>query len=220
MVASLILRRAATALRTPSTPLPTLASRTAPRYPVSASRIAFPTRFYATPSDRKPGQGADEAAPKDPTEPGSSQAGSSDAKAEAPRAPPRGGSAFDVDTSAPEHAARTQASLTEQLVDADSAGAASQATGDSATGASGDVATTPGQSGAGGQGRTGAKAKAKSMSSIERRRQHTTRALGAAVLAALGFAGWELGRDWDTEKEWLRHREVSVFFFERRLAWR
>ncbi|KAJ1019449.1 hypothetical protein NDA16_004566 [Ustilago loliicola] len=55
----------------------------------------------------------------------------------------------------------------------------------------------------GNKGSTGAKAKtgARSMSSIERRRQHTVRILSALILAGSTLTLYNLGREWDNELE-------------------
>ncbi|KAI3476131.1 hypothetical protein L1887_62350 [Cichorium endivia] len=63
---------------------------------------------------------------------------------------------------------------------------------------------------AGKSGSTGAKAKtgARSMSSIERRRQQTVRLFGGLVLAGASLVAYNLGRPWDNEAEAERFKDA------------
>ncbi|PWN53050.1 NIF-domain-containing protein [Violaceomyces palustris] len=50
----------------------------------------------------------------------------------------------------------------------------------------------------------------RSMSSIEKRRQNTSRLFGLALLSGLGFATYNLGRDWDDKAEWERFKDSPL----------
>lgn len=153
----------------------------ASRAQIMPSVIATPlsVRFLATPSSSsKP----------PPPSPSGSPASSKPAKAEStddaqsqpqpqPPAEPelarKGSSLFDIDTSA--------TPLASQLIEAEEAASRSDA----------------------GKGSTRAKAKtgARSMSSIERRRQNTVRILTGFVLIGAGLSAYKLGRPWESSAE-------------------
>ncbi|CBQ70754.1 related to TIM50-mitochondrial inner membrane import translocase subunit [Sporisorium reilianum SRZ2] len=147
--------------------------------------VAAPSsvRFLATPpsSSSKSKHSPPAAQPDASTsEPSSSENASSTPAQQQPAEPelnPRKGSSlFDIDTSA--------SPISSQLIEADESA--------SSTGGAGAKS-----------GSTGAKAKtgARSMSSIEKRRQNTVRMLTGAVLVGAGVSAYNLGRPWDNELE-------------------
>ncbi|GAC96900.1 phosphatase [Pseudozyma hubeiensis SY62] len=149
----------------------------APRASTLPGAIAAPSsiRFLATPpSSSKPPSSASQPSSK-PADASTSET-SNDAASQPhpesePELPPRGSSLFDIDTSATPRAS--------QLIEAQ------------------ESASSSGKSGTGAKAKTGAR----SMSSIERRRQNTVRILTAFVLLGSGLSAYNLGRPWDSDAE-------------------
>ncbi|SPO21528.1 related to TIM50 - mitochondrial inner membrane import translocase subunit [Ustilago trichophora] len=134
-------------------------------------------RFLATP----PSKGTAQPASSKPADESATPTSTSDTKtnaAEPELNPRKSSSLFDIDTSA--------SPLASQLIESEES-----------------VKAGGGGGGGGKPGSTGAKAKtgARSMSSIERRRQHTVRLLTGFILVGAGLSAYNLGREWDNDAE-------------------
>ncbi|EPQ28229.1 uncharacterized protein PFL1_04056 [Pseudozyma flocculosa PF-1] len=180
--------------RLPRSPLATpVASRTLPAALPTAVALA---RCYATPPP--PSSSSSGSGKKAPADPSEQQAAASQASAsDAPSAttadaaadasstsaplPKRGSSSlFDIDTS--------ESAFAQQMIE-------------SQDGSDKDAK---------GGGKTGARPKgARSMSSIEKKRQTTTRFFGGLALIGLGATAANMGRDWDSEAERQRFVEQT-----------